>query len=203
MGSERGGVGKGAEVVDFRTLDYLRAGNPRQRRAYQVLTETRLLSRLSAYGATFVGTVPLALDLPSSDLDVICEADDLSRFERDVRRAARPRDDVSAYRTRIGLTPCVIVAFTWHGCPVEVFGQPVPVPCQHGYRHLLIEHRVLVLGGEEIRERILSLRRAGCKTEPAFAECLGLAGDPYESLLHVEDWSDAAIIASLSPGAKR
>lgn len=194
---------EGADAVDFRTLDYLTAGNPRQRRAYQVLTETGLALRLSAYGATLVGTVPLGLDIPTSDLDVICEAYDLNRFERDVRRAAHHADDVSAYHSRIGLIPSAIITFTWRGCPIEVFGQRIPVPGQHGYRHLLIEQRVLTLGEEEIREHILALRRAGSKTEPAFAECLGLAGDPYESLLQVENWSDAAVIASLHASAKR
>jgi hypothetical protein len=41
---------------------------------------------------------------------------------------------------------------------------------------------------------IMDQRRAGLKTEPAFAAVLNLSGDPYEALLDLETWSDEALI---------
>ena len=65
---------------------------------------------------------------------------------------------------------------------MEVFGQPLPIDRQRGYRHLLVEARLLALGGAPLRHAVSTLRRGGLKTEPAFARALELDGDPYERL---------------------
>ena len=50
---------------------------------------------------------------------------------------------------------------------------------------MLIEHEILELKGPPFKAVILELKRAGLKTEPAFAKALGLTGNPYEELLKV------------------
>lgn len=54
----------------FADTAYLAAGNERQRSAYRVLTELGLLERLASFNPILVGTVPLGIDIPDSDLDV-------------------------------------------------------------------------------------------------------------------------------------
>jgi ribosomal protein S18 acetylase RimI-like enzyme len=66
----------------------------------------------------------------------------------------------------------------------------------------VIEGRLLVIGGAALRERVRELKRAGVKTEPAFAQVLGLAGDPYAALLALEDWSTPRL-RSLVHAARR
>lgn len=51
---------------------------------------------------------------------------------------------------------------------------------------MLIEYNLLKTYGDPFRERIIQLKKQGIKTEPAFAQLLGLKGDPYLALLDLE-----------------
>ena len=51
---------------------------------------------------------------------------------------------------------------------------------------MLVEDKLLAQHGEAFRQQIVSLKRQGYKTEPAFALALGLEGDPYLALLTLE-----------------
>ncbi len=50
---------------------YLADGNQRQRAAHRVLSELRIFEILAPYHAMLSGTIPLAIDIPESDLDVL------------------------------------------------------------------------------------------------------------------------------------
>ncbi len=68
---------------------------------------------------------------------------------------------------------------------------------QNGYLHMMIEHRLLVLGGEALRADIRRLKTLGIKTEPAFAYYLGLKQDPYAALLELSSLSDDVLLQLL------
>ncbi len=51
---------------------------------------------------------------------------------------------------------------------------------------MLIEYKLLLEKGEEFRKEIISLKKQGYKTEPAFAKLLGVEGNAYEGLLKLE-----------------
>jgi hypothetical protein len=59
--------------MKFDTIDYLKTGNARQQRAYDVLTNHRILAQLAPFSPVLVGTIPINIDIESSDLDVICQ----------------------------------------------------------------------------------------------------------------------------------
>ncbi|MNN88477.1 hypothetical protein D3C81_2061670 [compost metagenome] len=80
------------------------------------------------------------------------------------------------------------------GWPVELFAQPVPTRSQNGYRHMMVEARLLKLFGESFKRSVIELKQNGVKTEPAFARLLNLEGDPYSQLLDLENWSDDALL---------
>lgn len=61
---------------------------------------------------------------------------------------------------------------------------------QNGYKHMIIEERILNILGEKSREWIKDLKRTGLKTEPAFTKLLKLQGDPYDILLEMYEWDD-------------
>lgn len=171
---------------------YLRLGNPRQRAAYDVLTDLRIFETLERYTPMLSGTIPLAIDIAGSDLDVLCEVDDFDGFTAILQTAyggapgfilSDIESDMDAlYRT---------ASFSHGGFIVEVFGQAFAVSKQRAYRHMIVQARLLDIGGAVLRSEIVTQRKSGLKTEPAFARHLGVTGDPYIALLELEKMSDS------------
>lgn len=173
-------------VIDFTLIAYLKSGNERQRQAYAALQALGLFEDLKAYAPLLAGTIPIGIDLPESDLDIICQCSDHAAFSSLVEQLYSDRAGFTIY-TNDEADPCSTVAnFRIEGFEVEVFAQNVPSREQYAFRHMLIEHALLQAKGREFKEQIVQLKRAGLKTEPAFAKALGLEGDPYQALLKVE-----------------
>ena len=160
-----------------------------------------VLEALAGFDPYVTGTPVLGLDLPASDIDVLCHAPDQDAFEVAVRAAFGARDGFSARRWDDGAAPAVVAVFAAHGWAFEVFGQALPVAEQVGWRHFAVERRLLALGGAALRGAVLRRRRAGLKTEPAFADVLRLAGDPYQALLGLEHRTDDALASMLAAAA--
>ena len=59
--------------------------------------------------------------------------------------------------------------------------------------HWLAEDRLLSLAGSQLREDVRAKKAGGLKTEPAFAACLDLGGDPYIELLKLASAGDGAL----------
>jgi hypothetical protein len=154
------------------------------------------LAALAGFDPHVVGTPPLGLDLPASDIDILCHAPDPADFATALWHAFQDQEAFSLRRW-IGSDRPVIASFRAHGWPFEVFGQARPVREQDGWRHFLVERRLLALGGPVFRGALKRPREAGTKTEPAFASVLGLAGDPYRALLELAEESDACLAARL------
>ncbi|HEX3476302.1 MAG TPA: GNAT family N-acetyltransferase [Kofleriaceae bacterium] len=147
----------------------------------------RLVHQLAPFQPTLIGSFPLGLQVDGSDLDIACTCDDLDAFERALCTAL---SDLGIARPRIERSPlpAVVAAFELGGNAVEIFGQALPVTAQRGFRHMVIEGQLLVIGGAALATRVRALKRGGVKTEPAFAQVLGLTGEPYEALLALEAW---------------
>ena len=187
--------------LSFQDLAYLRRGTAVQQSAYRALTTSNLLQVLQPYQPLLVGTVPIGLQQPGSDLDIVCEVYDLDAFEALLRTHFGQHPAFTLHRIEQQGHACLVAGFMVGEWPVEIFGQPVPSAQQHGYRHLLIEHRLLTLGGDTFRAQVQAQRAAGLKTEPAFAATLGLTGDPYAALLTLEAYSDAELRARYFPNS--
>ena len=188
-------------LPDWKDLTYLRQGSAQQRRAYDLLQRRELLPRLSIYNPVLVGTFPLDLTVPGSDLDIICEVLDWATF----RQALAGFAAFPGYAVRPAATaePALVASFEVEGLAVEVFGQGLPTARQNGYRHLVVEARLLAAGGAALRQRVLALKAKGVKTEPAFAQVLGLAGDPYQVLLALETCDEAVLATLVATGGNR
>jgi hypothetical protein len=177
---------------------YLAHGSARQQAACRALHSLNLFNQLRAYAPVLCGTIPLEIDVEASDLDVICEAHDLAAFERDVRAACGAQAGFTLRREVVGETPSVRANFEHTGFALEVFGQPRPVAEQNAYRHMVVEGRLLLIGGAAAREQIRAMKKAGLKTEPAFARCFGLQGDPYAALLALYGLTEAETRRSIT-----
>lgn len=166
----------------FKTISYLESGNKIQRQAFHVLNQLNLFHDFSSYTPLLCGTIPIAIDIESSDLDIIMEVHDFECFKHEVRSHYGKLDEFALNKLTMNGTTTVLCNFKFEGMDFELFAQPIPVDQQNAYRHMIIEHHLL-LTHPQIRQEIINLKKQGLKTEPAFAQVLGLLGDPYEALL--------------------
>jgi hypothetical protein len=163
--------------------EYLKQGTASQQEAFSILERHKILQLLAEFDPILVGTIPLAINVPGSDLDIACECKDLKGFIQKVYEHFSHLPAFSVAITSINSIPTVLAHFQAGNYPVEIFAQNVPVRQQSGYLHMIKEYEILQHEGAAFREQILQLKYSGLKTEPAFAQLLNLEGDPYLSLL--------------------
>ncbi|KGE13642.1 DUF4269 domain-containing protein [Sphingobacterium deserti] len=168
----------------FDNIHYLRRGTALQRRIYGLLEREALLAKLQAFQPFLAGTIPLDISIPSSDIDILCCANDLERFQKFVGDTFGDQHLFACSSLLVNGEPTVLATFKLDGFAVEIFAQRKPVKQQNGYLHLVKEWEILTAQGQEFKQKIIALKRAGMKTEPAFAHLLNIEGDPYEGLLN-------------------
>lgn len=173
-------------MIDFTDIEYLKDGNERQQRAYELLTKYQVFPKLKPYAPVLAGTVPIGIDIEGSDLDIICEVD--LRFEEDFlddimfSRLIPAEAEVKVENILINGEKSITLNFMLEEFPIEIFGQNKPSLAQNAYRHMMAEYRILRDRGEEFKQKIIELKKQGIKTEPAFGLLLGLE-NPYKDLL--------------------
>ncbi len=170
-------------MIDFTKLDYLKVGNERQKRAYEVLEKYRIFEVLEHYSPILAGTIPIEIDVEGSDLDIICEVEDKIEFEKFLVKNFS-EFDLKIEKITIKEENCIICNFQLEEFPIEIFAQNKPTIEQNAYRHMIAEYRILQEKGEEFKQKIIDLKKKGIKTEPAFGMLLGLK-NPYEDLLKI------------------
>lgn len=170
--------------IPWQDIAYLAHGNERQRKAHRTLENLQVLHILRDYTPVLVGTIPIAIDVAGSDLDIVCEVHDLAAFEQLVTQAFGRQQGFRLKRKRVNDLPTIVANFE-AGFPIEIFAQPRPVAEQNAYRHMAVQARLLALGGEKARQEIQGLKRTGLKTEPAFTRYFNIQGDPFEALLEL------------------
>ena len=158
----------------------------------EALRRVGIMQALQAYDPHIAGTPPLGLDLPTSDIDILCHAPDPERFAQTVWTHFAHLADFRMWQWIRDDRP-VLAGFVAQGWQFEIFGQARPVARQAGWRHFTAERRLLALGGPRLADVVMKFRRTGLKTEPAFAAALRLKGDPYRRLLDLADCDDAAL----------
>lgn len=171
-------------MTDFLNINYLKSGTARQQKAFEVLNENLILQKLSEFTPILVGTIPINIDIASSDLDIACHWKDKNHFIEIVKNHFSEEKDFQIYEKEISGNEAVVSNFFVDNFEIEIFGQNIPVQEQFGFRHMIIEAAILENYGEDFRRKIVALKKQGIKTEPAFAQLLNLKGNPYEALLN-------------------
>ncbi|WP_188620945.1 DUF4269 domain-containing protein [Flavobacterium suaedae] len=170
----------------FKTISYLKQGNKKQQEAYRILTKYGVWEKLTDFSPLLAGTIPIAIDIDNSDLDIICCFNDVAVFTATLKKefsdykgfTIREAEDIDPnYKT-------VVCNFIFDDFEIEIFGQNRKSEEQNAYRHMLIEYQILEKEGEQFRQQIIALKKEGYKTEPAFAKLLELRGNPYYALLN-------------------
>ena len=175
---------------DFINFDYLRFGNMKQQMVFKLLNSTRIFDIIEKYNPILVGTIPIGIDIDSSDLDIICEVYNLEEFEILMREKF---SHFNKFKINKVNDEVLTVNFLIDDFEIEVYAQNIRTTEQNGYRHMMIENRILKLGEDLVRQKVVELKKGGLKTEPAFAKLLNLQGNPYDELLKLEKLNDAEI----------
>ncbi len=181
---------------NWRSLDYLAHGNPRQRSAHALLT-AGVWDELAAQCAdmALVSTLAIGLDRPGSDLDILCQHPDPAEFAATLeaqgwQASAKDENVWLLERTFSCLDQSCAVSGSDKGdarWPLELYVTPAPIETLNGWRHLTLMAALLQRFGDAFYREVLRLRlEEGLKGEAAICRLLGLAGDPYEALLTLE-----------------
>lgn len=178
--------------MSFEDIEYLKQGSSRQRHCYKVLKELDILSILHDYNPVVVGTIPIGIDIEGSDIDVACSANNLSEL-RDTVNLHFSICDTFTDR----LEEVYVANFKYSDFPIEIYAESIPTLMQNGYRHMIIEDRIMRLAGVEFRKHVIKLKQQGYKTEPAFGQLLKL-NNPYEELLNLEQLRDEQLISFIT-----
>ncbi|SIQ58843.1 protein of unknown function [Maribacter ulvicola] len=172
--------------IDFENIDYLKVGNERQTSAYNNLTQYKILDHLKLYSPIVTGTIPIGIDIPESDIDIICECNDHNKFASVVIHHFSKMQGFHIYRSKQNDKEVTIAEFKTEKFLIELFAQNTPTKQQNAYLHMNIEYAILKEKGNSFQQEVIKLKASGLKTEPAFAKLLGLKGGPYEELLKLQ-----------------
>ncbi|MBL0613143.1 DUF4269 domain-containing protein [Aeromonas veronii] len=178
---------------NWRRLDYLAHGNPRQRSAHALLT-AGVWDELAAQCAdmALVSTLAIGLDRPGSDLDILCQHPDPAEFAATFAeqgwQASAKGDNIWLLERTFSRdqhnADCDQSEASW---PLELYVTPAPIEMLNGWRHLTLMAALLERFGDAFYRQVLRLRlEEGLKGEAAMCRLLGLAGDPYAALLTLE-----------------
>lgn len=173
-------------IDNFKNIDYLTNGNNKQKLAFLEIKKFGILDKLQQYNPILTGTIPLDIDLPESDLDIICQCKNHTQFNRDLIKNFSDEKDFKIYSTHQNGIESTIAEFKTDHFLIEIFGQNIPTEKQNAYRHMMVEYQILKEKGIDFKKKIKHLKSTGLKTEPAFAKLLGLQGNPYLALLELE-----------------
>ncbi len=183
--------------TDPRDWQILADGSAMQREAFEVMSALRIFEVLAQYKPAHVGTIGNGLCIEGSDIDIVCSAPQLDAFELYVERAFGHLMSFTIVQSISRGAPNVVASFQ-STLPVEIYCESTPVEEQLGFRHYALTCRLFTVAGEELLQSVRLLKGSGMKTEPALARCLGFEGDPYLSLLKVEEMGDAEVAEFLA-----
>lgn len=160
----------------------MKMGTEKQQDAFTAIMELDILNELSTYNPVLCGTVPIGIDIPGSDLDIIMEVQELDPFEELLQTLYNKKEGFTIKRKTMNGKEVVKANFTFRGFEFELFGQDLPVHMQHAYLHMMIEHELLQRN-PALQQEVIHLKKQGYKTEPAFCKLFDIRGDPYEGLI--------------------
>ncbi len=162
---------------------------PRYHEAMRTLEELNVWNDLAAFRPTFVGTIPIGIDIPSSDIDLICEVREFASFTSLLVNLFSSYSIFNIQEMDLQ-GPAIHCRFATKTFEIEIVGQNKSIEENRAYRHMLVEAKLLDFVSHQQRQKIITLKLAGIKTEPAFCIALGISGDPFEILDQLADAND-------------
>jgi hypothetical protein len=159
------------------------------------LDRLAVFKTLINFDPRWVGSIPLNIHGPDADADICCSGGDLTAFRRSIDQAFSHLPGFSLSPNTHAGEASIIAKFNFESLPVEIYGRARPVEAHESYIHWLAGDRLLRLAEPRFRDDVRTAKLTGLKTEPAFAKCLKLGGDPYIELLKLASPGDDALRA--------
>ncbi len=172
--------------IDFRNIQYLAKGSIVQKRIHGLFSSLGIFDDLEKYDPVLVGTFPLGINIEGSDLDILMHCDELIILTKRLVHLYGSLDGFYIEIKKKYDKDVLICRFNFQGFPFEIYATDIPVEKQRAYLHMIKEYKILNHQGESFKNQVIALKKKGVKTEPAFAQLLGVEGDPYEGLLAYE-----------------
>jgi hypothetical protein len=191
------GTGESAVLDTWQGVEFLQGGSATQRQAYAVLRALGLPDVLARFDAVLVGALPLDLGDVGSDLDLVCNVQDLEGFQRVLKDLFSDAPGFWTIRKRVDGRHAVVAWFNAGKFGIGIFGEDLPVGDQARYRLTAVEDRLLRIGGEPLKQSVLDLIGQGENIESALSALLGFTGDPCEALLGLDMVPDIVLEALL------
>jgi len=175
----------------FYGLDRLRHASHKGALVADCMVKNCILENLAKFNPVVAGTLPIAVDTAKSDIDIFCQCSDLGEFSQVADQVFSGFEDYTRHdhAPTCHVGQAVVARFTCDGMPFEIFATDCPTSEQFGFVHMLVEARILTLLGKDFARKVRDLKQTGVKTEPAFAQLLGLDGDPYITLAGLSELS--------------
>lgn len=170
----------------FLTIDYLLEGNKIQQSAYNQLIELNIMNILQDFNPLLVWTIPIWINIETSDLDILCECYNHDVFAQSIESHFWSLSWFVSRTYERNWLKITRVNFFWKSFEIEIYGIGTPTREQIAFKHMLIEHAILESKGEDFKLKVIDLKRSWIKTEPAFAQLLWIEWDPYVELLKME-----------------
>ncbi len=163
---------------------------------YQKLVESAILTELRNFNPLVAGTFPLGVHTSSSDVDIIISHPHLQDIREICLKYYSHLPEFQLHTSCILNQDTLVVRFRWNELPMEIFAQTKASFEQNGYRHFIVEERLLKIGGPKFSLKVAALRLEGLKTEPAFTDALGFTTtDPFKTLAGLWNYSDKQLSA--------
>lgn len=177
------------KTSDWQNISYLEKGTEKQQSAIATLKKYKILDSLSPYNPVLVSTVCVELDVDGSDLDIICQHNNLDGFSDSVTGKFK---EYPNFKHWLGKSENeeIVISFQADTFEIEIYCAKVPLKEQFAYRHLSMMERTLLIGGDRLRRKVKELEISGLKTEASFAKILGLSDDPFLAFLKLEALND-------------
>tara|TARA_B110001454_G_scaffold219201_1_gene251913 strand:- start:56814 stop:57848 length:1035 start_codon:yes stop_codon:yes gene_type:complete len=152
-----------------------------------LVSELNLLEMFKDHEPFIAGTVPLAVDLPTADLDLLVTFSDVAKFKEMCHQGFALLPEFEISMGEINGTPYCLCRFDYRGIPVEIFCSAQSTFRQNGYLHFNSEEKILKYARSTWTKEILELKQTGLKTEPAFARLLQSRDvDAYQFILDLQ-----------------
>lgn len=161
--------------------------------AAEALAQSRVLEALAPYSPTVVSTIWVGLDLPESDINMVCCFKCRSQFERRLIETLGGLKDFTLSSSKEAL----IARATLGAFPLEIYGSNVAISEQVAFRHYQVMQRLTFLSSADFSNRVRAYKTEGLKTEPAIAAVLNLQGEPFAAVMALECASEAKLVSIL------
>lgn len=67
--------------INWKDISYLKEGNNTQIKSYEILKRINIFEVLKDYNPILIGTIPIQINIESSDLDIVCEVENFVTFK--------------------------------------------------------------------------------------------------------------------------